>query len=67
MNNNSQSNKLEDLVFWYKAEMHGDFRIGAAEFWQLSMQQKRDQDGDDYDPNSARRLKGPSIQVRRIN
>jgi hypothetical protein len=68
MNNNSQSNKLEDLVFWYKAEMHGDFRIGAPEFWQASaMAGKKEGDGDDYDPNSARRLKGPQIQVRRIN
>ena len=33
IDNTSQSNKIEDCIFWYKAEMHGDFRIGAPEFW----------------------------------
>jgi hypothetical protein len=33
INNNTQSNKLEDAIFWYKAEMHADFKIGAPEFW----------------------------------
>ena len=33
IHNNAKSNKLEDQVFWYKAEPHSDFKIGAAEFW----------------------------------
>lgn len=35
-NNISKSNKLEDQVFWYKAESHDDehFRLGADIFWQ---------------------------------
>jgi len=33
VNNNAKSNKLEDQVFWYKAEPHSEFKIGAAEFW----------------------------------
>ena len=31
---NSKSNKLEDQVFWYKAEPHSNFRIGYDVFWQ---------------------------------
>ena len=27
VNNNAKSNKLEDQVFWYKAEGHPDFKI----------------------------------------
>ena len=34
VHNNAKSNKLEDQVYWYKAEAHDDFRIGAEEFWQ---------------------------------
>ena len=30
----SRSNKLEDQVFWYKAESHENFRIGYDVFWQ---------------------------------
>ena len=33
INNNAKSNKLEDQIFWYKAEMHEDFRIGDKRFW----------------------------------
>jgi len=70
IDNTSQSNKLEDCIFWYKAEMHGDFRIGAPEFWQHSEAHYRHKDEEDvnqYDPNAARRLKGPSINIRKSN
>ena len=36
INNNSKSNKLQDQVFWYKADNHNDFRLGSKEFWELS-------------------------------
>jgi hypothetical protein len=68
IDNTSLSAKLEDCVFWYKADSHPDFRIGAAQFWQHSAQYNRDKDEDEinqYDPNAARRLKGPSINVRK--
>jgi hypothetical protein len=69
IDNTSQSNKLEDCIFWYKAEFHPDFRIGAPEFWQHSQQHYRHKDEEDvnnYDPNSNRRLKGPPIAIRKI-
>lgn len=68
IDNTSQSAKLEDCVFWYKADTHPDFRIGAPQFWQHSASYYRDKDEEDinlYDPNAARRLKGPSINVRK--
>lgn len=69
IDNTSQSSKIEDCVFWYKAEMHSDFRIGKPEFWAHSAQHYKDNEDDDvnrYDPNAARRLKGPAIQVRKF-
>ncbi len=68
INNNTQSNKLEDAVFWYKAEMHPDFRLGDARFWNTSVETYMAQEGmggNNYDPSASRRLKGPSIQVRK--
>jgi hypothetical protein len=38
INNNAKSNKLQDQVFWYKADAHNDFRLGSKEFWELSKQ-----------------------------
>jgi hypothetical protein len=68
IDNTSQSNKIEDCIFWYKAEMHGDFRIGAPEFWAHSAAhyKKKDDDDDNYNPNEARKLKGPQINVRKF-
>jgi hypothetical protein len=47
--------------------MHPDFRIGAPEFWQHSAQyyKEKEEDGG-YDPNAARKLKGPQITVRKF-
>ena len=36
INNNSKSNKLQDQVYWYKAESHPDFKIGGPEYWKFS-------------------------------
>ena len=36
INNNAKSNQLADQVFWYKADKHPDFRIGAKAFWDYS-------------------------------
>jgi hypothetical protein len=69
IDNTAQSNKLEDCIFWYRAEIHPDFRIGAPEFWQHSAAHYRDKDEDQinqYDPNAARKLKGPPIQIRKM-
>lgn len=69
INNNTRSNKLEDAIFWYKAEVRGDFRIGAPEFWQHNAVHYRDRDEEDvnmYDPSAANsRLRGPPIVVRK--
>lgn len=69
IDNTAQSNKLEDCIFWYKAELHPDFRIGAPEFWQHSAAHYRDKDEEainQYDPSAARKLKGPPIQIRKV-
>jgi hypothetical protein len=68
IDNTSQSNKMEDCIYWYKAEMHQDFRIGAPEFWQHSANFYRDKDEEEankYDPNAMKKLKGPAINVRK--
>lgn len=68
INNNTRSNKLEDAIFWYKAAIQGDFRIGAPEFWKHNATFYRDREEEDvnsYDPGSAKHLRGPSILVRK--
>ena len=68
INNNSKSNKLHDQVFWYKADDHGDFRLGSKEFWELSKGLKDDDEEEQYDPNAAKkRGGGPRISVKKAN
>ena len=66
INNNSKSNKLHDQIFWYKAEPHGDFKLGSKEFWEISKDINSDDEDEIYDPNSSRRRSnGPKISVRK--
>jgi hypothetical protein len=66
INNNSKSNKLQDQVFWYKADDHNDFRLGSKEFWELSKQINDDDDEEQYDPNNVKkRGQGPKIAVKK--
>jgi len=68
INNNSKSNKLHDQVFWYKADNHGDFRLGSKEFWELSKGMNSDDEDEKYDPNNVKkRGGGPKISVKKAN
>ena len=66
INNNVKSNKLQDQVFWYKAENHNDFRLGSKEFWELSKNYNSDDDDEKYDPNAnKKRGTGQKISVKK--
>ena len=66
INNNVKSNKLQDQVFWYKADSHNDFRLGSKEFWELSKGYNSDDDEEKYDPSNAKkRGAGPKISVKK--
>ena len=66
INNNSKSNKLQDQVFWYKADNHSDFRLGSKEFWELSKGLPDEQQEEQYDPNKTKkRGAGPKINVKK--
>ena len=66
INNNAKSNKLQDQIFWYKADAHGDFKLGSKEFWEISKNMGSDDEEEVYDPNNSRRkAAGPKINVRK--
>jgi hypothetical protein len=65
INNNAKSNKLQDQIFWYKAQQHGPFRLGSKEFWEISKNLGSDDEDDKpYDPATAKG-KGPKINVKK--
>lgn len=63
IDNNSKSNKLQDQIFWYKADPHSDFKLGSKQFWEASKNLDSD-DEEPYDPSSGRK-KGPRISVKK--
>lgn len=67
INNNAKSNKLQDQIFWYKAQDHPDFRLGTKEFWEISKGLNSDDEEDEiYDPKSVKkRNAGPRINVKK--
>ena len=65
ISNNAKSNRLEDQIFWYKATSHGEFKLGAKEFWEMSKGLGSDDEEEAYDPNASRKNKGPRINVKK--
>tara|TARA_B100001057_G_scaffold491128_1_gene580737 strand:+ start:1006 stop:1842 length:837 start_codon:yes stop_codon:yes gene_type:complete len=65
INNNAKSNKLQDQIFWYKAQPRGEFKLGSKEFWELSRDLNSDEEEEAYDPQKASRARGPKISVRK--
>lgn len=68
INNNANSNRLQDQIFWYKAEPHADFKLGSREFWEISKNIQSDDEEEVYDPNiSKKKNSGPKINVRKAS
>jgi len=65
INNNAKSNKLQDQIFWYKAEPHNAFKLGSKEFWDISKDLNSDDDDEPYDPTSNKKRSGTKISVKK--
>jgi hypothetical protein len=66
INNNSKSNKLQDQIFWYRAEPHGHFKLGSKEFWELSKNiNSDDEEMETYDPTANRKKNSVQISVKK--
>jgi len=66
IDNNVKSNKLEDSIFWYKAEARSEFRLGSREYWDLSRNMDSDDDdGPSFESATAGRKKGPAVTVKK--
>lgn len=56
LDNTKLSNNVEDCVFWFKAKMRDDFRMGSRSFWRFSKDKVRN-DSDDEDSNGVKLVK----------
>jgi len=65
INNNAKTNKLQEQIFWYKAETHSDFKLGSKEFWDISRDLNSDDEEDMYDPGASKNVAKNKISVRK--
>lgn len=69
INNNAKSNRIEDQVFWYKAEPHNDFKMGAPEFWALNKELCKNDDDEDeeelFNIAELKKKRGPMVNVKK--
>lgn len=64
---NSRSSKIEDCVFWYKARVRDDFRMGAPQAWHFSSRRvdRRQRDHDKTDDKKKGVASKSSLIVRK--
>lgn len=70
INNRTTSNRLEDQIFWYKAETHSGFQTCSQEWWAENRPFKSTMvdlgENMDFDPDALRkRAAGPNIYVKK--
>ena len=71
INNNSKSSKLEDQVYWYKSDIHPDFRLGADILWKQSSNMVLNDESDDENPdflssyNNSKNNRKPRLEVKK--
>ena len=66
IHNNSKSNKIEDQVFWYKAESHDDFKLGAPEFWKYNNEFYEDDNDNEDEIDLSRYGRKITFDVKKI-
>jgi hypothetical protein len=69
IDNTSKSNNITDQVFWYKADSHPPFKIGAPEFWQYHSNNYSeggdDEEEDVFDASTIKKKNSVAINVKK--
>jgi len=64
--NSTQSNKLDDQVFWYKASDHLQFKMCDDSLWVGNQPFSSTMlSGDDFNPDKLQSKKGPQVWVKK--
>ena len=70
LDNTKTSNQIEDCVYWYKAPLRKNFRIGSPKLWEYHQRNYNPRHAAGailLDKNAARKKSaGPSINVKKL-
>lgn len=64
IHNNAKSSKINEQIFWYRAENRPAFKLGSKEFWEKSKEMCSD-DEDEFDASKAKKNAGPAVTVKK--
>ena len=65
IHNLAKSNKIEDQVFWYKADPHGNFKVCCPEAWLFSQQNYNREDNDEDEEENPYQKKKISYKIKK--
>jgi hypothetical protein len=64
LNNRSTSNKIEDVVFWYKAKLNRKFRMGSPALWEHHKRNyNKDHDAPQEQPEIKKKANAVPVKV----
>lgn len=69
IDNNIQSNRIEDQIYYYKAEPHPDFKVGPPEIWEYNNSRYNGEEGEEDEININTyhsTKKGPRLHVKKV-
>lgn len=66
INNSARSNKLEEQVFWYKADVRNDFKMCAPELWRYSSANYEDENNTEENDMAIKKKNTVSLNVTKI-
>jgi hypothetical protein len=64
INNRTNSNKLEDQVFYYKAKIHEDFKMCSKQLWDYSEKNYVSEGSSDDEPNQPNQGSSKKLIVK---
>ena len=65
IDNNVKSNKLQEQIFWYKAQKRNDFKLCSKEFWEMSKNLTSDDEEENYNPDSYKKKNIQKINIKK--
>ena len=65
LDNTSKSNKISDCVFWYKAPIRKNFRVGSPMFWQYHQRHYNPRHLTQQRPAESVKRRGGTVTVKK--
>jgi hypothetical protein len=63
LDNTVKSNRIQDCVFWYKATLRKNFRVGSPDLWRLHKKMYNPKHGDTKEEDAKKATKKTNLKI----